>query len=61
MMTAAGALSGLRSRMNGTRKLPHTLATVQTATVASPGRTTGTTMWRTICSALAPNTRADSS
>ena len=59
--TAAGDLSAERSRMNGTRKLPHTCTAPHTAITAMPGRITGSTTWRRAWNDDAPNTRADSS
>src|SRR5690349_3035140 len=61
MVTDAGWLSGLCSRMNGTKKLPHWVTNVNTKTTVSPGIISGRMIRRNDCSQPAPSVQAASS
>ncbi len=61
MLTAAGCLSGLSSRMKGTKKFPQAWMNTKMNTTAIPGRMSGTTMWVSVRIIDAPSVHAASS
>ena len=58
MLTAAGNLPWLCSKMNGTKKFPHMLTNVKMVMTMMPGNISGATIRRKETSQLAPSTQA---
>src|ERR1035441_7406138 len=58
MLTEAGSLLVLCSRMNGTKKLPHWLTNVKIVMTTMPGAISGATIGGSDCPRVAPSTQA---
>src|SRR3954465_15284388 len=61
MVTDAGCFSGLSSRMNGTKKLPHCSTNVKISTTVRPGTMSGSTIRRSDWNQPAPSVQPASS